>query len=619
MLIAIVNAAIVVLGIGALIFVHELGHFLVAKKVGIRVHAFSLGFGPRIWGFTRGETEYKLCAIPLGGYVKMAGEFPGEEDGEGSGPDEGNFTSKTISQRAWVVSAGVIMNVIFAIVVFPIAFSAGVPMDSTVVGSVRNGSPAWVAGLRPGDEILEINDSKVLGFSDVRINIATSDADEGVNMKVLRGGETTHVSLMPEYNEASGLMTAGILPALQPLQFADGAAALDAGISVDDEIVAIEGIPSTQLIGLGSGSFPHLFSDSNKSLSFLIRRAETGVEETVIVPSFRKAAEDDDRPMIGVSICRRLIAAVADNSPAATLGLKTNDKIVSINGTSTPSLLDIRREVLAASNGRSLRIVVERENSPQPIALPPYDATNGGALALLASIEIARNGLELRIAENMPAAAAGLLTGDQLVALGSTGFNAGDEGAFGEFVTLIGEAGEEAVELTVLRGNEELTFTVQPAPNRAYVNGTLTELAPLRVLSKRVEVPFPASIGAGFSQAVYQTKNILMNIKSIFSGRVAAKNLGGIIAIAQVSYTFAEQGLAKILFFLAILSLNLAVLNILPIPILDGGHLVFLAVEKIKGGPVSDKILVLANWVGLIMILALMVFVTFNDIKRIVS
>ena len=109
MLIAIVNAAIVVLGIGALIFVHELGHFLVAKKVGIRVHAFSLGFGPRIFGFIRGETEYKLCAIPLGGYVKMAGEFPGE-DNEGIDRD-GMFTSKTISQRAWVVSAGVIMNV----------------------------------------------------------------------------------------------------------------------------------------------------------------------------------------------------------------------------------------------------------------------------------------------------------------------------------------------------------------------------------------------------------------------------------------------------------------------------------------------------------------------------
>ena len=164
-----------------------------------------------------------------------------------------------------------------------------------------------------------------------------------------------------------------------------------------------------------------------------------------------------------------------------------------------------------------------------------------------------------------------------------------------------------------------MTFQVRPEPSRAQVNGTLTELAALRILSKKVAVPFPGSIKAGFSQALYQTKNILMNIKSLFSGQVAAKNLGGIIAIAQVSYTFAEQGLAKILFFLAILSLNLAVLNILPIPVLDGGHLVFLAVEKIKGGPVSDRILGLANWVGLIFILALMVFVTFNDIKRIVS
>jgi regulator of sigma E protease len=117
------TSALVVLAIGLLIFVHELGHFLVAKKVGIRVEAFSMGFGPMLWGFTRGGTVYKICAIPLGGYVKMAGELPGEVTTDSRGDE---FFAKSISQRAWVVSAGVIMNVLLAFVLFPIAFSIGV-------------------------------------------------------------------------------------------------------------------------------------------------------------------------------------------------------------------------------------------------------------------------------------------------------------------------------------------------------------------------------------------------------------------------------------------------------------------------------------------------------------
>lgn len=617
MLIAIVNAAIVVLGIGALIFVHELGHFLVAKKVGIRVHAFSLGFGPRIFGFVRGDTEYKLCAIPLGGYVKMAGEYPGE-DNEGVDP-EGMFTSKTISQRAWVVSAGVIMNVIFAMIAFPIAFSAGVPMDSTVVGNVRNGSPAWHAGLQAGDEIIQVNDSDVLGFSDVRISVATADEDDGVDLRILRDGTTQTINLTPEYDEASGLMMAGILPALAPLHFADGARALDAGISTDDEILQIEGIPSAQLIGLGSGRFPHLFSTDNKALRFLVRRAGSGAEETVLVPTFLKDAEDEDRPMIGVSICRRYVEDVADNSPAARAGLKPGMILRSVNGNATASDVDIRREFLSIEAGQTFTLIVSPSDGATTTETLTSSAGEGAGLSILNSVVLSRHGLELNIRPNMPAAVAGLQTGDELVALGSAGFDATDDNAFSDFVTLVKDAGTEPFAITIRRGGEEKTFQVQPEPSRAQVNGTLTELAALRILSKKVAVPFPGSIKAGFSQALYQTKNILMNIRSLFSGQVAAKNLGGIIAIAQVSYTFAEQGLAKILFFLAILSLNLAVLNILPIPVLDGGHLVFLAVEKIKGGPVSDRILGLANWVGLIFILALMVFVTFNDIKRIVS
>jgi regulator of sigma E protease len=130
----------------------------------------------------------------------------------------------------------------------------------------------------------------------------------------------------------------------------------------------------------------------------------------------------------------------------------------------------------------------------------------------------------------------------------------------------------------------------------------------------------PDAIKAGFNCAIYMVKTCYLTLHRMLITRdVSSKNLGGIITIAQASYTFAELGLAKLFFFLAILSVNLGFLNILPIPILDGGHLLFLLIEKIKGSPVNDRIMGYAQIVGLAFILFLMLFVTWNDIQRLLN
>ena len=145
--------------IGLLVFFHELGHFLVAKWSGILVYTFSFGFGPKLFGFKWGETEYIVSLLPLGGYVKMAGEDK-EEDKDI--PENRRFNTKPIWIRALIVVAGPLMNFVLAIVIFSLLFmSYGVPSVQPIVDKVIEGGPAYIAGIQPGDKIVEINGKKV--------------------------------------------------------------------------------------------------------------------------------------------------------------------------------------------------------------------------------------------------------------------------------------------------------------------------------------------------------------------------------------------------------------------------------------------------------------------------
>lgn len=145
--------------IGLLVFFHELGHFLVAKWSGILVYTFSFGFGPRLFGFKWGETEYVVSLLPLGGYVKMAGEDKEEDENV---PENRKFNTKPIWIRALIVVAGPFMNFILAIVIFSLLFmSYGVPSVQPIIDKVIEGGPAYIAGIQPGDKIIEINGKKV--------------------------------------------------------------------------------------------------------------------------------------------------------------------------------------------------------------------------------------------------------------------------------------------------------------------------------------------------------------------------------------------------------------------------------------------------------------------------
>jgi regulator of sigma E protease len=229
--------------IGVLVFVHELGHYLAARRVGVRVLAFSIGFGPRLFGFTRGGTEYKIAAIPLGGFVKMAGETT--EDQRSGAPDE--FLSKSKWERFQVLIAGPAMNLLLAVLVLWGVLLRGADVPAyrdmpPVVGAMEADAPAIKAGVRVGDRILRVDDRAVNTWEEFLLTIG-GKARREVTLLVDRGGEQKSLPVTPSAEGKYEIGDIGVLPATHPhiRSVVAGEPADKAGLKVDDVIIAVDG------------------------------------------------------------------------------------------------------------------------------------------------------------------------------------------------------------------------------------------------------------------------------------------------------------------------------------------------------------------------------------------
>ena len=232
-----------ILVLGVLIFVHELGHFLAARRIGVRVLTFSLGFGPKLLKFRRGDTEYCVSAIPLGGYVKMAGENP--EDARTGASDE--FLSKSKWQRFQVLIMGPVMNLALALVVmaFVLYQGADVPaftQQAVVVGTVEADSPAQKAGILPGDQIIQVGSVPVETWEEFGLETVTR-ANRAVKLTIIRDGKTIEREVVPvavgKYEEG----VTGVIPPLRPqvASVQPGEPAEAAGLRGGDVILAVNG------------------------------------------------------------------------------------------------------------------------------------------------------------------------------------------------------------------------------------------------------------------------------------------------------------------------------------------------------------------------------------------
>lgn len=275
------NVAAFIVVLGVIIFVHEAGHLLMAKAFGVRVLTFSLGFGTRLWGFTRGGTDYRVSLVPLGGYVKLSGELPGEGTG-----DPGDFLSKPRWQRFLVYLAGPAMNAVLSVGIIAFLFWIGIAVPALQndiparVGFVLEGSSADTAGLQQGDVIVSVDGEAVETWEKVMILLITNK-DEDVDLLVDRGGQRFNATVSPELVPDTHLKdTAGILPEdlLTVTELRSGMPAKEAGLKVGDQLRTLEGRPVVTF----QGFVETVSSNPGKPLELEVRRDGQPMTFTVV-------------------------------------------------------------------------------------------------------------------------------------------------------------------------------------------------------------------------------------------------------------------------------------------------------------------------------------------------
>ncbi len=528
--------------LSVLIFVHELGHFWAAKACGVRVLKFSIGFGSPI-GFgryrlrwVRGDTEYVVAWIPLGGFVKMLGENPDEEDSpEAKASPEETLGAKPLWQKLLIVSAGPIMNLVLPVLLFVGMQWVGTPAPAPVVGLVETGSPAAAAGVEPGDRVLTIGGEPVTWWQDV--------------YRAVREGDATALSL--------------------ELEGADGA------------VRAVE-IPIQRRPGLDPFGQPE----------------EAG---WIGVAHWRPAA---------------VLALASPDGPAAEAAVRSGDQVLAVGDAPVDDWYGFVEAYAAVSSGVvQLELARLRDGEREELTLGVPALGSVEALGVLRAA--ARIGA---VSPDSPAERAGLQAGDVILAYGGKEIT-----YFDSFAQAVATSKGEERPLRFLRDGrvEEVAIAAEPIEIEQDLAGPRYRLGVAgasslvqgametdRVRNLAVSVP------RAFDMTVDITRMFLLGLQKLVTGEVSRKNLAGPIGIAQMAGDAAKRGWVDYMRLMVLISINLGILNLLPIPILDGGQAVLFTVEAMKRSPLSLRAKLAFQQVGLTVLLLLMGLAFWNDLSR---
>ncbi|NUQ63960.1 MAG: site-2 protease family protein [Pirellulales bacterium] len=705
-----INILKVAVGLGLVIFVHELGHFVVAKLSGVKCEKFYLGFdigGLKLAKFTWGETEYGIGILPLGGYVKMLGQEDnpaklreeierakaaesrqksrGPADGgslesasAGAAKNPGNpgpssspsdepidletaeqalydprsYLAKSVPTRMAIISAGVIMNVIFAFLFAIGAYGIGVQQLAPVVGAVTPGDGAWQAGVEVGDRILQIGDERIHTFVDLRVAVSLGDTQDGLKLLIERLGRSKPFWVVAEAKKSGLAPTVGIgspMTTVLRRELAAYPGSPAAGAKPDfqpgDRIVAIEGEPVHEYAGI----YTHLARHPEKPLRVTVQRSVSpdGPGKAAHGKVEQLEIEIAPAPMRQLGLVMEMgpVAGIQAQSPAAEAKLQAGDVVVEFDGkpVGDPMTFPDRLRKLAFEEDR-VRLTVRRGNERLEIGVPlrrvdcydsfvlPDSPVSVPALGLVYTV----SNRVAAVLPGSPSEKAGIKRGDVVdrVTIVPPSADQLRQDGFGEILDKISldpvvadlkphkyqwPAVMELLQLA-LPGSG---IQVQLASGRSLPVETIEAedwFNPDRgLLFEAYEIPRRAesladAVHLGTSETIGALTMVFRTVQRLLDQQVSVKALSGPVGIAQMAYDSAAKGTGELLIFLTVLSANLAVLNFLPIPVLDGGHLVFLAYEGITGRPPNERVQLGLTYAGLLLLLTLMVWVLGLDI-----
>ncbi|NDF14332.1 RIP metalloprotease RseP [bacterium] len=520
-----------------LVVVHELGHFLFAKLFKVKAEAFSVGFGPVVAKRQLGETEFRLSAIPLGGYVKLLGEDPTIELSE---VDRARaLHSQAPWKRFFIFFGGPLFNFIWAAIVFMAMMAIGEPQVSSEIGRVLHDSPAAVAGFQPKDRILSVDGQPVTKLEEVFAKISEKPSST-VDFEVERKGAPVRLRVrtgseegFSVYGEKKDVGTLdGLIPSARMTRIGvsnPDSPAARAGLKTGDDVVAFQGKPIETF-----EQWEDLYATAAAPGEFRLRVKSGEAEREVVL---RQRSTGDLGADLGIHSSELFIDQVVKGSPAEKAGVEKGDQLVAVNDSPVRSFFELRRKIQRSGEEKGkVQVKIHRQGKELSFEIVPQETTERDPL---------------------------------------------------------------------LKKLKQYTIGVMPVPSM---------VEPSMVIEQTWN-PF-LLFWRGTARMIEMTERNLVSIGKMVVGQVSVKSLGGPILIGKLAGDSISRGLLDFLRMMAVLSVGLGVLNILPIPVLDGGHIVLLGLEKIRGRALSLKQIEVVQSVGLAVILFIMVIVMKNDISR---
>jgi regulator of sigma E protease len=549
-----------------LVFVHELGHFLMARWCGVRVEKFSMGMGPALWSKKWGDTEYRIALLPLGGYVKMSGDDPSKTyDAEEA---KLGFLTQTPPKKLLIVFGGPVFNLVLPLFIYAIMLMVGIPNVKSVIGVTEAGKPAALAGLQSGDQIVAVNGEPVQEWQKLEEKIRSA-ANQKLSLSVerldLASGQTQklNVEVVPELAKGRsrfgeeidvGRMGVGPFFKVPQIYFEGKGLALEAaGVQKFDRVEKINGVAILSLEQMYQALEIH---GASGSLKLDLSRGEK--RESLQVQLSVSAGEGSVLDRLGVKPIELVVGEVSQEvvvkegsrqkeaGPAYLAGVRQGDRLISIDGTALKTWEDVPHLVKAAA-GREFEIVWSRDG------------------------EILKSSIRAKS--------------------------------------------------TVLQDSmmgKDNPLTVQETPRIG--------VAPFLSAEAAYVVEQSWSPAVWFKKGVHETWELIsltgQALGKLVTGQLSLSTLGSPIMIFKVagnSYRVAgggQSGWVAFLKTLALLSISLGLVNLFPIPVLDGGHATFFVLEWIRGRPVSLKTMEIASQVGMVILLGLFVLVLYNDFVR---